>query len=52
MTNYIAISTEKGKTNGKIIGNTKQGACKGMTKEQFEAYMKRNTWESFEIKAI
>lgn len=52
MTNYIAISTEKGKTNGKVIGNTKNGACKGMSKEDFAAYMKRNTWESFEVKEM
>lgn len=52
MANYIAISTEKGKTNGKLIGNTKQGACKGMTKEDFAAYIKRNTWQSFEVKEM
>jgi hypothetical protein len=52
MTTYKAISTETGKTNGKIIGNTRQGPCKGMTKEQFYAYMKNNTWESFKIEEI
>lgn len=51
-TNYYAVSTEKGKTNGNIIGNTKQGACKGMSKEQFAEYLKRTTWESFEIKEM
>lgn len=52
MTNYFAISTEKGKTNGNVIGNTKQGTCKGMSKEEFTAYMKNNTWQSFEVKEM
>jgi hypothetical protein len=46
---FIAKSTEIGKTKGKIIGNTKQGKCKGMSREEFAAYLKANTWESFEI---
>lgn len=50
--NYYAVSTEKGKTNGSIIANTKQGACKGMNKEQFAEYLKRTTWQSFEIKEM
>lgn len=49
---YYAVSTEKGKTNGNIIGNTKQGACEGMSKEQFAEYLKKNTWQSFEIKEM
>jgi hypothetical protein len=52
MKTYIAISTEKGNTNGKIIGNTKQGVCKGMTYDKFYSYMKNNTWESFKIEEI
>lgn len=51
MKNYIAISTEA-HTKGKIIGNTKQGASKGMNMEDFKDYIKRNTCESFEIKEM
>lgn len=49
---YYAVSTEKGRTSGSIINNTKQGYCKGMSKEQFSEYLKKTTWESFEIKEM
>lgn len=51
MTHYIAITNEKG-NKGQVIGNTKNGAFKGMSLEQFIQALKNTTCYSFEVKAI
>ena len=52
MTNFKAIITEKGAQHGQVIGNTKTGAYKGMTKEQFYTAIKNTTCFNFKIVAI
>jgi hypothetical protein len=49
MTHFIAIITEKGNQNGQVVGNTKTGSYKGMSKEQFEAAVRSNICFSFQV---
>jgi hypothetical protein len=52
MTHFKAIITEKCSQQGQIVGNTKNGIYKGMSKDEFEVAVKKSCAFRFEIVAI
>jgi len=53
MTHYIAIiNEEKCNQNGQIIGNTKTGTYKGMSKDAFTEAVNKSTCFRVEIKEV
>jgi hypothetical protein len=52
MKQYRALVIEQGAWKGKIIGNTKNGIYKGMSKDEFEAALKKATALTFKIEEI
>jgi hypothetical protein len=49
---YKAIIIEKGKQEGSIIGNTKNGKYKGMNKAEFEEAVKKDNAFTFKVEEI